>query len=64
MKDATAKVCVGMVMGTLAYAAYMVSNAIAGNDIPDGTLFTAMLAFIGTLSGVSIALPRMKRGSA
>ena len=64
MKDGAMKACVGMVMGAQVYSVYMLSNAMVGVTPPDGNLLLGMLVFVGSMAGVSIALPKVVKESA
>ena len=55
MKDGATKACVGMVCVAAIYVGYMVSNAVAGQPIPNGTILTAVVGVVCGLAGYSIA---------
>jgi hypothetical protein len=56
MKDGALKACMGMACVTAVYGIYMVSNAIAGNEIPDGLILTGVVGAVCGLAGYSVAV--------
>ena len=58
MKDAGVKACVAMVCVTAVYGIYMMSNAIAGQEVPDGVVLTGMIGAVCGLGGYSVAVAK------
>ena len=56
MKDGAAKAIMGMGCVTAIYGTYMVSNAIAGQQVPDGTILTGVIGVVCALAGYSVAV--------
>lgn len=63
MKDGALKACVGMICVTAVYGVYMVSNAIAGQEVPDGIVLTGVVGAVCGLAGYSVAVSRAVKPS-
>ena len=56
MKDGALKACVAMACVTAVYGTYMVTNAIAGQTVPDGVILTGIVGAVCALGGYSVAV--------
>ena len=63
MNDGAAKACVGMACVTAVYGVYMVTNALAGNEIPDGIVLTGIVGAVCGLAGYSVAASKAEKPS-
>jgi len=56
VKDGALRACMAMGCVTAVYGIYMVTNAVAGQQVPDGVILTGVVGAVCALGGYSVAV--------